>query len=200
MSTEPNDVTALLQRIREGSAEARNELITLLYDRFRQRAHQRLRHERPDHSLGATGLAHEAWLRLRQNDEFAKAADGNQLLRAFARAMRQVLTDHARRRNADKRGGDRGREELDDLADEVHGSSHLDVLSLHEALDALAGEHPRAAAVLEMRFFGGYSMEEIAEVLSSEFEPESVSLRTVERDSRLGLAWLRDYLSPEDAS
>jgi RNA polymerase sigma-70 factor (ECF subfamily) len=198
MSSEPSDVTALLQRVREGSAEAKNALFVLLYDRFRQRAHQRRRHERPGHTLGTTDLTHEAWLRLRQNDEFAKAADGNQLFRAFARAMRQVLIDHARRRNADKRGGDRQREELDDLTDHVGGMSQIEVLSLHEALNALAGEHPRAAAVLEMRFFGGCDMTEIAEALSS--ESDSVSLRTVERDSRLGLAWLRDYLSPEGAS
>src|SRR3954465_4177571 len=73
MSTESSTVTALLERIRQGSAEAKDELVALLYDRFRQRAHQRLRHERPGHSLATTDLAHEAWLRLRQNEEFAKA-------------------------------------------------------------------------------------------------------------------------------
>jgi RNA polymerase sigma factor (TIGR02999 family) len=197
MPLESNDVTLLLQRVREGSAEAKNDLVALLYDRFQQRAHQRLQHERPGHTLATTDLTHEAWLRLRQNDEFAKAADGHQLFRAFARAMRQVLIDHARRRNSDKRGGDRQREELDDLADHGRGMSQIEVLCLHEALTALAGDHPRAAAVLEMRFFGGCDMAEIAEALSS--ESDSVSLRKVERDSRLGLAWLRDYLSPEGA-
>jgi RNA polymerase sigma factor (TIGR02999 family) len=192
MSSEPSDITLLLQRVRGGSAEAKNELVALLYDRFRQRAHQRLQHERPGHSLATTDLTHEAWLRLRQNDEFAKAADGNQLFRAFARAMRQVLIDHARHRNTDKRGGDRQREELDDLVDHVGRMSQLEVLSLHEALTALAGEHPREAEVLQMRFFGGCEMAEIAQALS-------VSLSTVERDSRFGLAWLRDFLCPEGA-
>ena len=192
MSSEPSEITLLLQRVRGGPAEAKNELVALLYDRFRQRAHQRLQHERPGHSLATTDLAHEAWLRLRQN-EFARAADGNQLFRAFARAMRQVLIDHARRRNADKRGGDRQREELDDLADHVRGASQIEVLSLHEALDALAAEYPRKAEVLQMRLFGGCEMAEIAEALS-------VSLSTVERDSRLGVAWLHDYLSPEGRS
>src|SRR5262249_7465948 len=102
--------------------------------------------------------------------------------------------DHARRRNADKRGGDRQREELDDLVDDVRQSSRIDLLSLGESLDALAEEHPRAAAVLEMRFFGGYDMAEIAEALSG--DGQSLALRTVERDARLGLAWLRDFLSP----
>ncbi len=197
MSSEPNTVTILLARIRAGSTGAKDELVALLYDRFRKRAHHRLCHERPGHSLATTDLTHEAWLRLCRHDEFAKAADGNQLVRAFARALRQVLIDHARRRNADKRGGDRQREELDDLADHVGRMSRIELLSLHEALDALALEHPRAAAVLEMRFFGGYDMAEIAEALRG--DAASVSQRTVERDSRLGLAWLRVYLSSERA-
>ena len=77
-------------------------------------------------------------------------------------------------------------------------NSRAEVLPLDEALDALAGEHPRVAKVLEMRFFGGYTLEEIADLLTS--DSKSVSLSTVERDSRFGLAWLRDFLSPEGAS
>jgi RNA polymerase sigma factor (TIGR02999 family) len=197
VSSDPTTVTVLLERIRAGSAGAKDELVALLYDRFRQRAHQKLRHERPGHSLATTDLTHEAWIRLCRNDEIAKAADGTQLFRAFARALRQVLIDHARRRDAEKRGGDRQREELDDLADHVGRTSRIKVLSLHEALDALALEHPRAASVLEMRFFGGCDMAEVAQALSG--DADSVSQRTVERDSRLGLAWLRVYLSPEGA-
>jgi RNA polymerase sigma factor (sigma-70 family) len=90
------------------------------------------------------------------------------------------------------RTGDRQREELDDLAEHVGWMSQIEVLSLHEALNALAAEHPREAEVLQMRFFGGCEMAEIAETLS-------VSLSTVERDSRFGVAWLRDFLSPEGA-
>jgi RNA polymerase sigma factor (TIGR02999 family) len=192
MSSEPNDVTALLERIRPGSAEAKNALVALLYDRFRQRAHQRLRHERPGHSLATTDLTNEALLRLLKNDELARATDGNQVFRAFARAMRQVLIDHARRGNAQKRGGGCPREELDDLADDVHRRSQVEVIALHEALDVLAAEYPEEAEVLQLRFFGGYTMQEIAEALS-------VSLSTVERASRLGLACLCVSLAPEGA-
>jgi RNA polymerase sigma factor (TIGR02999 family) len=192
MSSEPNDVTALLERIRQGSAEARNELVALLYDRFRQRAHQRLQDERPGHSLSPTDLTHEAWVRLLKNDELARAADRNQLLRAFARALRQVLIDHARRRNADKRPGGRPREELDDLVDDVRQRSQVEVICLHEALDNLSAEYPDEAEVLQMRFFGGYTMEEIAAALS-------VSLSTVERAARFGLSCLRVSLAPEGA-
>lgn len=165
-------------------------MITLLYDRFRERAQQRLRHERAGHSLGATDLVHEALVRLWRGEELTKAANGNQLFRAFARAMRQTLIDHARRRTANKRGGNRVREELDDLVDDVCRRSGGQVEMLSEALDYLAGELPREATVLEMRFFGRYTLPEIAAALS-------VSLSTVERDSQFGLAWLRDFLAQE---
>src|SRR5262249_29164655 len=148
MSPDPGAVTALLERVRHGSAEARGELVTLLYDRFRQRAHQRLLHERPGHSLATTDLAHEALARLWKNDELARAANGNQLPRPSARAMRQGLIDPARRRGAGKRGGDRRREELDDLADDVRGRGRAELSSLDESLAALAAEHPREAEVL----------------------------------------------------
>jgi RNA polymerase sigma factor (TIGR02999 family) len=192
MPSEPGDITTLLERLGQGSPEATNELIALLYERFRLRAHQRLRHERPGHSLATTDLTHEALLRLHKSGEFAKASDRHELFRAFARAMRQVLIDHARRRNSAKRGGGCPREELDDLVDEVSQAARIDALSLHEALEALAAYDPRAAQVVEMRFFGGFSMPEIAEALG-------VSLSTVEADSFFARGWLRDFLSSEGA-
>jgi RNA polymerase sigma factor (sigma-70 family) len=213
---ESDAITELLERIREGAPLARDELVALLYGRFRQRAHQRLRHERPDHTFTTSDLTHEALLRLLKSDELVKAADRNQLFRAFARAMRQVLIDHTHRRTAAKRGGRQRkepddladdvrpscrparrrppqREELDDLADDVRGRSRSDLLSLHEALEALAAVHPRPAEVLEMHFFGGYKYAEIAEALG-------VHPRTVERDVKLGKAWLHNRPSPEGAS
>jgi RNA polymerase sigma factor (TIGR02999 family) len=193
MCSEGSDVTALLERIRQGSPQAKNDLVAVLYDRFRRRAHQRLRNERPGNSFGTMDLANEALLRLLQNDEFARASNRHWMYRAFARALRQVLIDHARRRHADKRGGDRQREEMDDLAESVQAKSQTDVLSLAEALDALAAEYPREAEVLPMRFFGGCEMAEIAEALG-------VSLSTVERESRFGQAWLREFLAAEGGS
>src|SRR5262245_4542686 len=89
---------SLLDRVHLQDERAREELVTRLYEQLQQRAHLKLRHERVGHSLGTTGLNHEALLRLWKNDEIAKAADINQLFRAFSRAMRQVLIDHARRR------------------------------------------------------------------------------------------------------
>jgi RNA polymerase sigma factor (TIGR02999 family) len=199
MSSEPDEVTRFLERIRRGEAGARDQLISVLYDPFRQWAQRQLRHEPPDLSLWTTDLTHEALLRLLNYDELAKAADKNQLFRAFARAMRQVLIDHARRRKAGKRGGGRQREVLDDLVEAVHlcgrndGLPLDDLNALHEALAALAADHQREAQVVEMRYFGGYQNPEIAEALD-------VSLSTVEKDSRFATAWLREFLSPGDVS
>lgn len=187
------DVTELLGRLRRGSVEARDELVAGLYLRFRQRAHQHLQRERPGHSFATSDLTDEALLRLLRSDEIARAADGNQLFRAFARAVRQALVDHARRRDATKRGGDRRREELDDLADDVGRRLRSDLLTLDESLGALAAEHPRVGEALEMRFFGGFETAEVAAALG-------VSPSTVERDVRFGLAWLRDFHSPEGAT
>jgi RNA polymerase sigma factor (TIGR02999 family) len=193
MHSEQDTIDALLTKVREGSTEAKDQLVTFLYDRSRQRAHFRLRNERLGHTLMTTDLMHEALIRLIKNDELVKASDQHQLFRAFTRAMRQVLIDHARRRNSFKRGGDRQREELDELLDDIAQSVQADVLPLSEALEALAQEHERASEVLEMKFFGSCEMQEIADVLG-------VSLTTVERDARFGLAWLRDYLSAEEGS
>jgi RNA polymerase sigma factor (TIGR02999 family) len=190
MSAESHAVTLLLHRIRHGSAEAKNELVALIYDRLHQLAHRQRRHERPGHSLTSGDLVQEGVLRLLKDDEIARAANRNQLFRAFARAVRQLLIDHARRRNAQKRGGGRPREELDDLADDVRRRSHFEALALHEALEALAAEHPREAEVVELRYFGGFEMAEIAEV-------RGVSLSSVERACRFARAWLHDFLSAE---
>jgi RNA polymerase sigma factor (TIGR02999 family) len=193
MSSESEAITVILARIRQGLTGANDELFNLLYDRFREGAHRLLRRERPGHSFDSADLAHEAWLRLQANDELARADNRNQLFRAFARAMRQVLIDHARRRNAAKRGSGRRRDELDDLAVVVQQRTQIDVLSLDESLKALAAKHSRVADVLEMRYFGACEMKEIADELS-------VSLKTVERDARFGLAWLRARLSSETNS
>jgi RNA polymerase sigma factor (TIGR02999 family) len=190
MSADSHSVTLLLQRIQQGSAEAKNELVALISERLRQLAHHQRRHERPGHSLTTGDLVQEGILRLLKNDEIARAANRNQLFRAFARAVRQLLIDHARKRDAARRGGDRQREELDDLVDEVHRRSQVEALPLHEALEALSAEHPTEAEVMEMRFFGGFEMAEIAEALG-------VSLSSVERAGRFARAWLRVFLTAE---
>jgi RNA polymerase sigma factor (TIGR02999 family) len=179
-------VTTLLAQIRAGNAAAEGRLVALVYDELRRRAGELLRRERPGHTLQPTALVHEALLRLLRPEALAGTRDRAHLMAAAARAMRQVLVDHARRRAADKRGGGQEHVPLDEALDYFARQS-LDVLAVHEALDELAGLHARQGQVVELRFFGGYTVEEIAGLLE-------VSLSTVESDFRKAAAFLRGRL------
>src|SRR5437868_369607 len=170
------EVTTLLDAIRAGDANAQSRLVALVYDELRRRAGALLRRERPDHTLQPTALAHEALLRLLSPEALARTRDRAHFLAAAATAMRQVLVDHARRRAADKRGGGQETLPLDEALDYL-AQQKLDVLAVHEALDELAGLHARQSQVVELRFFGGYSVDEIADLLE-------VSVSTVESDFR----------------
>jgi RNA polymerase sigma factor (TIGR02999 family) len=188
MAADPQrDVTTLLEEIHAGSPEARDRLIALVYDELRLLGGGLLRGERPGHTLQPTALVHEAVLRLFRPGALAGAQGRAQFLAVAARAMRQVLVDHARQRAADKRGGGRERQLLDDVLDHF-AEQRLDLLALHEALNHLAGLHARQSQVVELRFFGGYTIEEIAEQLQ-------VSISTVESDFRKATAFLRGQLS-----
>jgi RNA polymerase sigma factor (TIGR02999 family) len=179
----------LLEAIRGGSPSARDELFVLVYDELRQLGGGLLRRERPGHTLQPTALVHEAIVRLLGPDALAAAQSRAQFLAAAARAMRQVLVDHARRRAADKRGGGRERLPLDEVLD-YFAEQRLDLLEVHEALTGLARLHERQCQVVELRFFGGYTVEEAAELLD-------VSVSTVESDFRKATAFLRGQLSEE---
>ena len=176
------EVTTLLDAIRAGDANAQSRLVALVYDELRRRAGALLRRERPDHTLQPTALAHEALLRLLSPEALARTRDRAHFLAAAATAMRQVLVDHARRRAADKRGGGQETLPLDEALDYL-AQQKLDVLAVHEALDELAGLHARQSQVVELRFFGGLSIEETAEVLK-------ISPATVKREWSLAQAWL----------
>jgi RNA polymerase sigma factor (TIGR02999 family) len=180
------EVTTLLEQLRAGIPGARDQLIALVYDELRRLGGGLLRQERPGHTLQPTALVHETVLRLFRPDALASAQSRAEFLAAAARAMRQVLVDHARQRAADKRGGGRERVPLDDVLDHF-AEQRLDLLAVHEALERLAGLHERQAQVVELRFFGGYTVEEIAEQLG-------VSVSTVEADFRKATAFLRGQL------
>jgi RNA polymerase sigma factor (TIGR02999 family) len=194
MSSESVAITDLIAQVRHGSADATAEIVTRLYDRFKLVASRQLKGERADFSLSTTDLAHGTVARLLKSEEIAKAADKNQLFRAFARAMRQLIIDHVRKRPPGRR------EELDDLADHVRDVSQLDVLALHEALADLALTRRRAAAIVELRYFGGYDVNQIPEVLLRD-QPQvledgaPISLSTVERELSYGTAKLKRYLT-----
>jgi RNA polymerase sigma factor (TIGR02999 family) len=192
MSEDSIDVTLLLRRAASEDDQSESELIVLLYDRILQQAHRLLRGERATHWLEAGDLAHEAVLRILRGRELAKAKDRNQVLRAYARALRQALIDYVRGEIAEKRGGDRERAELDEFAVDVRRRRVGAAEDLDEALRHLAEKRPRAATVLEMKYFGGFTIPEIAAAL--ELAP-----RTVERDCRTALAWLRTHFGQASA-
>jgi RNA polymerase sigma-70 factor, ECF subfamily len=183
-------LTMILGRARAGDERARGELIALIYDELRRVASRLMRRERPDHTLPPTAVVHEAVIRLLGEGVFDREADRSYLLAAAARAMRQVLIDHARRRAAGRRGGGRRRVPLDAVVDYFEGQ-RLDVFAVHEALDKLAELDGRQAQVMTLRYFGGMTVAEVAAALG-------VSVTTVEHDWRLARAWLAGQLGEWD--
>jgi RNA polymerase sigma factor (TIGR02999 family) len=175
---------------RAGDERARGELIALVYDELRRVASALMRRERADHTLSPTAVVHEAVIRLLGEEVFEKAADRGFLLAAAARAMREVLIDHARRRAAGRRGGGRRRVPLDAVVD-YFGGQGLDVVAVHEALDRLAALDGRQAQVMTLRYFGGMTVAEVAAALG-------VSVATAEQDWRLARAWLAGQLGGGD--
>ena len=165
----------LLERHRAGHSEARDELFQLVYAELHAMARRRMCAERADHTLQATALVHEAYLRV---GDRLDAEDRLGLLLVLARAMRQALIDHARRRRSEKRGGRMKRTALDCVAEVLAARSRLDLLDLHDAVDELWESDARLAEVVELRFFGGLSTEETAELVG-------VSTRTIENRMQL---------------
>jgi RNA polymerase sigma-70 factor, ECF subfamily len=184
------DLTLILGRARAGDERARSELISLIYDQLRQVAARLMRRERQDHTLPPTALVHEAVIRLLGDAVFDKSPDRAFLFASAARAMREVLIDHARRRGADRRGGGRQRVPLDLVVDYFEEQG-VDIVAVHEALDRLSELNERQGQVMTLRYFGGLTVREVAAALE-------VSVVTVERDWRLARAWIREQLREED--
>jgi RNA polymerase sigma factor (TIGR02999 family) len=166
-----------------------NELVSTLYDQLHRLAEAALRSERPDHTLSATALVHEAYLRLPEPGR-VQWQDRGHFMAVASRVMRRVLVDHARRRSAAKRGGGERVTLRDDLA--VVPDRTLEILCLDEALSRLEALDQRQARVVEMRFFSGLEVEEIGRVLG-------VSEATVKRDWRFARAWLLAELAESPA-
>ncbi len=179
----PHDVTLLLARWGEGDRQALAALTPLIYAELRRLAARALSRERPDHTLQATALVHEAYLRL-QGGRPAACRDRRHFLTLAARLMRRILVDHARALQAVRRGGAPLKLSLEAVG-ELAGpwGSPLDLLALDAALDELATADARKARVIELRFFAGLSAEEAAEALD-------VSTPTVILDTRLARAFL----------
>ncbi len=181
----PGAVTTWLARWREGDREAIERLVPLLYDELRQVARRQLRRESPDHTLSATALVHEVYLRLLKQRQIS-ADDRDGFLAAVAQTMRRILVDHARRRKRLKRGGDAPivALESDDQAVLLDDREVDEVLIVERLLGRLSELDPRAARVVECRIFAGLTLEETAAALGT-------SVRTVQRTWTMALAWLR---------
>ena len=178
--------TQILQRISAGDDDAASHLLPLVYEELRARAAAHFRHQPADHTLQPTALVHEVYLKM--IDQTAPQwKDRAHFLAVAATAMRQILIDHARASKADKRGGNWQRVGLEG-ENAAAGMSELDVLALDDALRQLATVDSRQARIVELRFYGGLSVDEVAESLG-------VSPRTVDMDWKMAKAWLSRALS-----
>jgi RNA polymerase sigma factor (TIGR02999 family) len=175
-------VTALLQRWHAGDDAAREQVFAAVYGELRAIARRQLSGERAGHTLQATALVNEALLKL-IGEERARWHNRDQLLALASQAMRRVLVDHARRRDADKRPDPAARVSMGH-AERLAVDDEVDVLGLDRALSALAELDPRQAQVVELRYFGGLTAEEVAAAMD-------ISLATVNREWRAARAWLR---------
>jgi RNA polymerase sigma factor (TIGR02999 family) len=183
-------VTALLERARRGDAAAEAELVPLVYADLRRAAEQLLRRERRGHTLQPTDLVHEGYLKL-VGGEGSNAQSRRHFIAIAARAMRQVLVDHARKRGAAKRGAGQVEVRVTN-ADAGIDVDLAELIALDDALERLGKRNPRLPRVVELRFYAGLSDEEIAEVLG-------VTSRTVQRDWATARAWLhKELAAPTD--
>ena len=188
-----SDVSRMLENLRAGDESALNELVTVLYDELHRIASRHLRRERTAHTLQTTALVHEAYIKLLGAHQLG-FADRVHFLAVASRIMRQVLVDYARARARKKRAGE-GQSKLQQVTlttgiqvQANEGVEQLELLDLDSALDALACEDESLAKLIEMRYFGGMTAEETAEVLG-------LSVHVVRHDLRLAQSWLRRRLA-----
>jgi RNA polymerase sigma factor (TIGR02999 family) len=191
-SSSTSDITSLLRAWSNGDRSALDQLLPVVYAELHRQAERYMRSQPPGHTLQATGLVHEAYLRLvhRQDKEWSGRAH---FFGVAAKAMRSILVDHARARGAAKRGGGADQLTLEDVEASDAGAGpggEIGVLALDEAITRLAELDPRKGSLVELRYFGGLSIEETAKVLG-------ISPATVKREWRTARAWLRRELSPD---
>ena len=177
-----NDVTRILSNLAQGETQAAGQLLPLVYDELRKLAAARMAEEAPGNTLNATALVHEAYLRLVGPADANRWDNRGHFFAAAAEAMRRILVDHARRKAAARRGGERTRLELaPDLA--ITREPREDVIALDEALNRLAAEDPLKAELVKLRYFGGLTLPEAAAVLG-------LPARTAGRHWAYARAWL----------
>ena len=186
---EPGTITIRLRKIQEGDASAYDELIPMLYDELHAIAKSRLRKERPNHTLGATALVNELYLRFIHQKQLGPG-DRNEFMAFASTVMRNILVDYARTKKRQKRGGDFDRVPLKTVDAFLSEQEADEVLVLDKVLDRLKTFDERAFQVIQYRFFGGMTLEETAEVMD-------LSKRTVQRSWTVAKAWLRNEVAGE---
>jgi RNA polymerase sigma-70 factor, ECF subfamily len=191
MDSSPGEVTSLLRRVAAGDQSATAELVPLVYEELRRIAIARLRRERSDHTLQATALVHEAYIKLAGQSD-AQWQNRSQFFGVASQVMRRIVVDYARAQLRSRRGGRPRKVSLDDVV-LVSPDRTQEVLAVHESLLKLEKLDPRQSRVVELRYFGGLSVDEIAEVVG-------VTPRTVARDLNMAKAWLYGNLSQQGAS
>jgi len=190
MASDSAKVTRLLLEWGEGNQQALEALVPLIYKELRNLAHNFLYRERPGHTLQTTALVHEAYLKLiDQND--ARWQNRAHFFAIAAQAMRRILIDSARKHAAAKRGGPQEKLSLDEVAD-IALEPDINLLKLDEALHELAKIDPRQSRIVELRYFGGLTIEETAEVIS-------VSPATVKREWMMARAWLHQEITESES-
>lgn len=186
MPDSPGEITVLLAEMKRGNSEALPRLVPLLYDELRRLAGHFLREERPGHTLQPTALVHEAYLKLAgQRGGFENKA---QFMAVAAQAMRRILVDYARQRVASKRGGGLAPADLEIATVGATVEQSEELLAVDEALARLAAIDPQQASVVELRYFGGLTVDETAAALD-------IAPRTVKREWAMAKAWLRVEIS-----
>jgi RNA polymerase sigma factor (TIGR02999 family) len=185
-NSQPKEVTQLLIQLTDGNRNVLDDLLPLIYGELRSLAANYLRRERAGHTLQPTALVHEAYLRLVDQTR-VQWQNRAHFFGVAAQMMRRILVDHARGRDAEKRGGELQKVSLDENID-VAGEKDLNLVALDDALNRLAELDPQKSRIVELRFFGGLSAEETAEVMG-------VSVPTIKRQWRMAKAWLYGQVS-----
>ena len=187
MTNTSGEITVILGRVAAGDESAKSRLFEAAYGELRKLAEGLMRGERRDHTLQPTALVNEASARMLGSDQALPVESRRLFFWVMSRAMRQVLVDHARRKGAGRRGGDQTALALDETIAQMEQRHDIRLTALHDSLEELEALNARQARIVEMRFFGGFDMREIADQLE-------VSLSTVEKEWRVARAWLQTQL------
>ena len=186
------ELTAILEAIERGDSLATGQLLPAVYDELRRLAAHKLAQEKPGHTLDATALVHEAYLRLVGDGDEPRWRGGRHFFAAAAEAMRRILIDRARTRGAEKRGGGRARHSLDDVNPAAPEASE-NLLAIDEALERLAGSDAVKAELVKLRFFAGLTLEQAAAVLD-------ISPATADRYWAYARVWLLRELTQDEST